>query len=723
MTTGWTFAGEPSVVGPGGVTLVEGSTFCLCDRTGDIEPGGTQGLFVQDTRVVSRWQLRLDDEPLQPLTMLTNAPYRASFLCRVKPTASGGERALLVRRDRFVGNGMREDISVVNLRGETSQCELTLTVDCDFADLFEVKEGRVRGRGERTTVCHDTALEYTYSWRERTRACRVTVELGEDGDPTTLHVLPGLVVFRVLVPPRGTWRASVLATTGVDGRALHLQFPLDRPVEDAAPATRLVEWVERAPRVLVRDRSLVHAWDRSRADLGSLRIHDSECGTTAVAAGAPWFMTLFGRDSLLTSYMALPLDPSLAVGTLRTLASHQGRQVDPRSEEEPGRILHEVRAGVDAELALGGSNVYYGTADATPLFVVLLGELRRWGLAEQDVADLLPHADRALEWIEQYGDRDGDGFVEYQRATDRGLVNQGWKDSWDGINFADGRIAEPPIALAEVQGYVYAAYLARAYLAQQQDDRDTAEHYVHRARRLRKEFNEKFWLPDRGWYAVALDRNKRPVDALTSNIGHCLWSGIVDPDRATAVAERLLSPEMFTGWGVRTLASTMGAYNPMSYHNGSVWPHDNALVASGLMRYGFTEQAQRVACGILDAAAAFDGRLPELFCGFDRDEYPAPVPYPTSCSPQAWAAATPIQLLRVLLGFTPDIPNGRVWLNPALPPRLADLSLLGLPLAGTRVDIRVRGGEVEVSGLPEGVELIRAPRPVISPILTHSPRS
>jgi glycogen debranching enzyme len=451
-------------------------------------------------------------------------------------------------------------------------------------------------------------------------------------------------------------------------------------------------------------------------DLGALRLFDpKEPDIVAVAAGAPWFMALFGRDSLLSSYMALPLDPSLALGTMKTLARFQGTKVDQRTDEQPGRILHETRLGADFPLAHGGGNVYYGTVDATPLFVVLLGELRRWSIASEQVDALLPHADRALDWIEQYGDRDGDGFVEYQRSTEAGLANQGWKDSWDGINFADGRLAETPLALCEVQGYVYSAYVARSHFASVAGDEAATEHWADKADAIKAAFNERFWLPDRGWFAVALDGDKRQVDALTSNIGHCLWTGIVDDDKAAQVAEHLSSPEMFTGWGVRTLASSMGRYNPMSYHNGSVWPHDSVLVATGLMRYGFVEEAQRIATGLLDAATHFGGRLPELFCGFDRSEYPSPVPYPTSCSPQAWAAATPIQVMRLLLRLEPRIPRGKVWFAPAWPKRYGPLKIHDLPLGGKRVTLVVDGDRAELEGLPDGVDVIRRPRPPVEP--------
>ena len=343
---------------------------------------------------------------------------------------------------------------------------------------------------------------------------------------------------------------------------------------------------------------------------------------------------------------------------------------------------------------------------------MLLGELQRWGGDVATIDGLLPHADRALDWIEQYGDADGDGFVEYERKTASGLVNQGWKDSWDGINFADGRIAEAPLALAEIQAYCYAAYRARAHFADHAGDNAARRHWTDKALHLKHRFNETFWLPDRNWFAVGLDRDKTPIDALTSNIGHCLWTGIVDADKAAAVADHLLSAEMFTGWGIRTLASSMAGFNPMSYHNGSVWPHDNALCASGLMRYGFVEHAQKVVTGLLDAATHFGHRLPELFCGFTRDEFPEPVPYPTSCSPQAWAAATPFLLLRSLLRFDPELPRGQVLCAPEVPDRYLPLRVSGLRVSDLDIGIDVGPDTWQLTGLAgSGIELVRPTRP------------
>jgi glycogen debranching enzyme len=309
-----------------------------------------------------------------------------------------------------------------------------------------------------------------------------------------------------------------------------------------------------------------------------------------------------------------------------------------------------------------------------------------------------------------YGDRDGDGYVEYQRTSDRGLANQGWKDSGDGVRFADGRMPQAPIALCEVQGYAYAAYLARAYFAAEHGDNATSSRLRQRAAALKANFNRDFWLEEQGWLAMGLDRDKKPIDALASNMGHCLWTGILDADKATVVAKRLVSRDMFSGWGVRTLATSMAGYNPISYHCGSVWPHDNAIIAAGLMRYGFVREAQRVIMAMLDTAVLQGGRLPELFSGLDRLELPMVVGYPTSCSPQAWAAASPLLMLRTLLRLDPWVPRGKVWLHPALPEQFGRLRVDRIPLAGGRVSVGVEGDRVTIEGLPEGLELVDAPR-------------
>ncbi|MFC4061246.1 glycogen debranching N-terminal domain-containing protein [Planomonospora corallina] len=694
----WTFEGQPRTLGDT-VTLVEGGSFCVCGPDGDIRPGGAQGVYHADTRLLSRWELRVDDTPVETLRVIPAEPYHATFLGRTRPRPGRAESTLLAVRERYVGGGLREDLTLRNLSEEPAGCVVALHAGSDVADLFEVKAGRVRRVGEVEVTPHPSGLRLFAA--DRSRGARITVEPHDEA----LTVTPGLLAFRVVVPARGEWRTTIQVNPIIEGEEASAAFLSHHAPEHAAPARRLADWTRLSPDIRTGDAALEEILRRSRQDLGSLRLFDPDHpeDPPAIAAGAPWFMTLFGRDSLLTSWMALPLDQSLALGTLRRLARLQGRRADPLTEEEPGKIMHELRSGV-------GGHAYYGSVDATPLFVMLLGELRRWGLHPEAVEELLPHADAALGWIEACGGPDG--LLWYRRKTDQGLLNQGWKDSVDGVNFADGALARPPVALAEVQGYVHAAYLARAHIACEAGDAATERRCLERAAAIREAFNERFWLADRGYYAMGLDGSGRPVDALASNMGHCLWTGIVEEDRAASVAAHLMSPRMFTGYGVRTLAADMGAYNPMSYHNGSVWPHDNALVAAGLMRYGFVAEAQRIATGLLEAARAFGGRLPELFCGFDRAEFPCPVPYPTSCSPQAWAAAAPIQLLRSLLRLDPWVPYGKAWLAPALPEGFGGLRISGLPLAGSRITVEVPAGgrTATVSGLPAGIELITEPR-------------
>jgi glycogen debranching enzyme len=490
----------------------------------------------------------------------------------------------------------------------------------------------------------------------------------------------------------------------LDGTPLVSPYPKGEPHLDSVPAVQHAHWRARSPRLRSADPRFDQLLRTCTDELAGLRITDpAHPDRVILAAGAPWFMTVFGRDSLLTSWMLLPLDARIALGTLQVLADRQGTTREPSTEEEPGRILHEIRSGLSVSGTPGIDSVYYGTADATPLFVMLVGELRRWGTPLADLEPLLPHVDRALDWLRTDGDRDGDGFVEYERATPRGLVNQGWKDSFDGVTLPSGAIPHTPIALAEVQGYVYAALRARAGLAAAFDDGDLAGELLDRAAALKRAFNDRFWLPHRGYFALALDGEKRPVESLASNMGHCLWTGIVDDEHAPEVAAALMGPEMFSGFGVRTLASSMGAYNPMSYHNGSIWPHDNALVAAGLRRYGFVAEAQQVVRGILDAAEALGGRLPELFCGFDRDRFPVPVPYPTACAPQAWAAATPLFLLQVLLGLEPDVPAGVITVDPAVPAAMVPLEVDQLHVSGATLDLLVTEDSWRASGGPPGI--------------------
>ncbi|QTG79727.1 amylo-alpha-1,6-glucosidase [Arthrobacter crystallopoietes] len=708
--TGWSDENTAGSAGEGAVTLLQGTSFCISFANGDMNPERPHGFFYRDTRFISDWSLSVNGRPVEPLEAILYDPYRAVFIGRAERTDGLADSNLLVERRRSLNHGVHEDVTVSNHSREPAACQVQLTVGADFADLFEVKAGLKEITHAQPAQRHTDNLIIASEGLPITARIVVAAEGAE--------IAGNHISYSVVIPPQQKWTGSFTALPDMDrSRSLDGLNPRQQ-VHSTLPEERLMEWRRNVPLARMDNKDVEKVLEQSQADLGSLRIFDPDHpGRVVVAAGSPWFMALFGRDSLLTSFMTLPLDPSLALGTLQTLAERQGTEVDPRSEEQPGKILHEVRFGASAGQLLGGDNAYYGSVDATPLFVTLAGELTRWGFWPEVANSLLPAVDKALDWITQYGDIDGDGFVEYARATDKGLLNQGWKDSWDGVNFADGRLASPPIALCEVQGYVYAAYISRALMAQCAGDNELAAHWGSRAADLKTAFNDRFWLEDRGYFAIALDHDKRPVDSCASNMGHCLWSGIVDNDKAPLVARRLMSPEMFCGWGVRTLASDMGAYNPASYHNGSVWPHDNALIAAGLMRYGFMDEATRIALALFNAATQFGGRLPELFCGLDRESYPVPVAYPTSCSPQAWAAAAPVHLMRVLLRFDPCMTHNGLWLAPLIPAELGPLHVTNLPLAGARISVSVADGQTEVDGIPESIELHRKPRKPLADLL------
>ncbi len=706
MAQPWSMSASVPIGGDRGtVTLVEGTAFSISVATGDMHANMPHGVFYRDTRYLSELCVRMNGQWPEPLSATTTDPFSAAFVLRDPPRVGAADSHLVLFRHRYVGRGMREDLTVRNFGLEPAFCGLELIFDCDFADLFEVKEGRVEKRGERSVEVHETSVEWQYRRGSFLRGARLSLT----GGPV---VYADHARYEVLVPAGGEWSACLQVTPIVDGVDVTPRYVCGQPVERATPVERLVAWRRGLPTITSEHDSFAELLERSAEDLAALRLFDPEFpDRTVVAAGAPWFMTVFGRDSLITSWMAMLIDSDIALGTLQTLARYQGREVNPLTEEEPGRILHEMRFGESAELSLGGGSVYYGSVDATPLFVMLLGELQRWGNRRAEVDALLPAADRALEWIDRYGDKDGDGYVEYQRTNDRGLRNQGWKDSFDGVRFADGRLADAPIALCEVQAYVYAALLARSHFALEAGDDALTTSLRARAAELKRRFNEDFWIEERQWLAMGLDHEKRPIDALTSNMGHCLWTGILDDDKARIVGQRLVSDELFSGWGIRTLASTMTGYNPISYHCGSVWPHDNALAVAGLIRYGLVDEAHQVMEGIVSSAVFFGNRLPELFSGLARTEFPFPVSYPTSCSPQAWAAAAPLLFLRSMLRFDPRVRDSVLYLAPVVPKWIGRLELEGIPLMGGSLSIVVEGDSLEVLEAPEGLRVEATPCP------------
>ena len=670
------------------VTLFEGATFCTAASSGDIEPGGTQGLFVLEARILSRLTLLVDGEVPEPLATQVGDPHHATFVACI------GDR-LVIERSREVGDGLSDEVIVRNVAGEAAYVGIEVVVDADFASPRSVRAGRVPSADVAADVDGD---DLVFTQRRGRHGVRIKVDAGSRRPAS---VEPGRLAFEAIIPPSGAWRLTVTVDALVDGADVE---PNRRGSGEQGPGERLARWRRGLPQVSTDHAGLAAAVARCADDLGALRVFDPDVPERAVVAGGvPWAMALHARDALLTAWSALLVDPDLAIGVLETLARLQGSSDDPRTEEEPGRIPRRV--------PFGGGPATYGAVDTTPLFVMLLGEVRRWGLAPETVERLLPAVDAALRWCEEHGDRDGDGWIEYQRANDRGRRHQGWRDSDAGVRAADGRLGQPPIALAEVQALHYAAIVARSHFAREAGDSTGAASWRAKADDLRARFREEFWLDDVGYPALGLDHEKRPLDALGSHLGWCLWTGILDVDMAESVAKHLTSPDLFTGWGVRTLAaSTVGA-SPLGYHHGAVWPHDTAIAAAGLARYGFADEALRLLGGLVDVAVAFDGRLPELFAGFDRADLPFPVRFPNACVPSAWASASVLLGLRTLVRFDPWVPAGRVHVAPVLPEAVGRLRIDDIPLLGGRISVAVEpDGSVTVEGVPPGIEVVATPR-------------
>ena len=635
------------------LSVLDGSTFVVGDRHGDVHPDGGRehGFFSEDTRFVSRWILRVGKLPLDLLSLHQSAHFDAEFILTPRVGPDQQAPCSIVRR-RLVDHVWMEEIVVTNHLHETSHLHVAVDVDTDFADLFEVKDGVVAER-EVTCTRDDATLTLAYEHGEFRRSVTIASssagEISRDGFEYSLELAPG-----------EQWSTSFTISpfAAQPGRRFAQREPRGA-LEDLRKerSAELETWLDRAPVLQAEDPVLLRTYRASLSDLGALRMHpDLDKSATLPAAGLPWFMALFGRDSLITSFQALPYLPELAATTLRVLAARQAHARDDFHEQEPGKILHEVRFGELTSRGERPHSPYFGSADATPLFLVLLDEYHRWSGDDQLVRSLEPNARAALAWIEDSGDSDGDGYVEYQcRNPTTGLVNQCWKDSWDSMQFADGTLAQGPIATCEIQGYVYDAQRRSARLAREVwGDEAFGERLERRATDLRARFRRDFWMPERGCHALALDGDKRQVDSLTSNIGHLLWSGLLDDGESATTAERLLDEQLYSGWGVRTLGAREAGYNPLGYHTGTIWPHDNSLIAAGLARYGHKQAAATIASAILAAAPYFEHRLPEVFAGFPLALTSVPVAFPTASRPQAWAAGAPLLLLSALLDLQPD---------------------------------------------------------------------
>lgn len=677
----------PSNLGPlGEITCLAGQAFVVSSADGDVHPGGNQGLFVRDTRFLDRIELLVDGSRPRHLQGQAVRSDRALFHAYVPVTTDrGADPTLLVTRRRLVSECLHEEVEVDNRSLQPRTVVVELRCGADFAYIFDVKRGRwvapavpAPGQG---------ALRF-----RRVGGIEEVTILPSDG----AEVHRDRVRWVLDLEPRASRRVCI----DVRARDVYGEVQSDATcggVDQVPP--------EQAPRAARQfacsDRRFARLLERGLEDLRSLQLADPRQPADRFhAAGIPWYLTLFGRDALWATFMTLPFDRHLAGGTLRALARRQGTRVDPETEEQPGRILHEVRRGSLVHRGDLPPN-YYGTIDATPLFVILLHEAWQWGLPEREVAGLLPNLEAALRWMAEFGDPGGDGFIQYRRVGARGLDNQGWKDSHDGIQFADGRLARPPIALVEVQAYAHDAAIRGADLL----DRFGRDGSPWRtwAAALRDRFHERFWLQDEDgpYLGVAIDGDGVPVDAVASNMGHVLGSGLLNNEQAAAVARRLADPSMNGGWGLRTLSATAGGFNPLSYHAGSVWPHDTAIAAHGCAAVGARDAAVSLIRGLVAAGPHFDHQLPELFAGVARADGPVPVPYPAACRPQAWAAAAALLLLRACLRPDPAIPDGRLTFTPLWPPVFRWLRVRDMPVAEGTVDLEVdeqRGMTVQVHG-------------------------
>ena len=610
--------------------------------------------------------------------------YYAQHFC-VPPTGTIYKNPTLsVVRRRFVGNGFVEDLTVLNHGSEVANVELRVDFGSDFCDLFEVKDAlKKKGAYYQATRGGRQVLGY-----KREDFVRETL-IGSSVSPT--EETPDHLTFRIALQPKSLWTTN-FHVTPVTGQTVH--NPKFATEEGTAMRRNLKDWIDTAP-TLTAHPQVGQLYIRSLMDIAALRFRpDTLAEHSLPAAGLPWFMALFGRDSLITSYQMLPFKPELASATLRALAAAQGTKEVELTEEEPGRILHELRCGELTHFHERPQAPYYGASDTTPFFLILLDEYERWTGDVDLVRTLEPNARAALNWIDHFGDRDGDGYIEYERKTNLGLENQCWKDSWNSILFHDGTLAPTPRATCELQGYAYDARLRCARLARDiWKDEALAAKLETQAADLKRKFNQDFWIPDRKFFALALDGHKRKVDSLCSNIGLLLWSGIVDDDKARALRDHLMSPRMFSGWGIRTMAVGEGGYNPIEYHNGTVWPHDNSFIAAGLARYGFRQDAATIIAALFEASWFFDARLPEVFSGFDRGNTRYPVQYPTACIPQAWAAASPMLGIRTLLGLEP---KGEVLTSAGdaiLPPWMGTLALDGIPGRWGRAKVVAKGDD------------------------------
>jgi len=688
-------------VGPPLLTINHGATFMVTDLGGEIQADTEQGVFADDTRFVSYYALFANGTPWQRLNSAATAYYAARVYLTNAPFATedgdipSGTLSLVI--SRTVGDGIHEDLDLTNHGLTPVRFNLEIVLRSDFADLFEVKLGHLVRRGRIVTQWNEGAeLETSYTNQDFQRS--LIYRLKHSSSPPIYA--NGRISFEVELPAGAAWHTCChyLLVRGRDVRAPDEACYCDPRGDADAGKDRLHrKWLDLATKVTTANEDIYRLYRQSVEDMGALRLYDHDFAPDVwlPAAGVPWFVAVFGRDSLIAGLQSSIVHAGFARGALKKLGQLQATEIDDRRDAEPGKIPHELRTGELAHFHRIPHTPYYGTADATPLYLITLHETWKW---LGDIELLREHRDvalRCLDWIDRYGDLDGDGFQEYRRRAPEGYENMGWKDAVDAVVYPDGGQVAQPKTLCELQGYVFDAWMRMAEVFDALDDPKRAAGLRAKARALQIAFEEKFWCEDLGFYAFALDPEKKPVRTIASNAGHCLASGIASPEHAARVVRRFFEPDLWSGWGIRTLSALNPAYNPFSYQRGSVWPHDNGIIALGFKRYGFAAEAARVARDISEAASYFASyRLPELYAGVERRPGTFPVLYPQANVPQAWAAGSVFDLVKAMLGIRADAPAGRLYVDPDLPSWLPEITLHGLAVGRARVTLKFwRDGE------------------------------
>jgi glycogen debranching enzyme len=706
-------------VGPPLLTINQGSTFMVTDERGEIDSESEQGIFADDTRFVSYYQLHINQARWELLNSATTSYYRSRVYLANPPVATEegdiGRHDLSLIVTRSVSDGVHEDLDVTNYSLKPVKFNLEIALRSDFADLFEVKAHRFTRRGRTTSNWDPQRAELTTSYENRDFQRKLVYRLVEfDSRPLYAN---GRVYFEVDLEPQQTWHTCARFILGEEEHVRDPQGGCSRHPHRRSEADRLHDlWRAQATKLTSTNEDVYRAYAQSVDDMGALRLYDQDFAEDVwlPAAGVPWFVTIFGRDSLIVSLQNVMVHAPFALGALTKLAQFQATAMDDWRDAEPGKIPHELRLGELAHFHKVPHTPYYGTADATILYLIVLHEAWKWLGETRPLEQFITVAKRGLEWIDRYGDLDEDGFQEYKTRSSLGYENIGWKDAGDAVVYPDGSQVRQPKALCELQGYVYDAKLRVAELCDALNSPRRATALRQQAAELRQRFNERFWLEDLGCYAFGLDPDKRPIATVASNAGHCLWSGIADPDKAAKLVRRFQQSDMWSGWGIRTLSADNPAYNPFSYQLGSVWPHDNGIIAAGFKRYGFAEEANRLARDIFEAASYFNAyRLPELYAGLPREPGSFPAQYLGANIPQAWAAGAVFHLIQTILGLRADAPRGKLYVHPTLPRWLPDLTLRGLKVGRSSLDLRFwredDGSRWEVLEAAGEIEVVEAP--------------